>query len=186
MSTATPAKLLTAEEYLQFDGLDRPTELVRGEIVEMNQPGFRHGRICIRIGYVIEDYAEKNDAGHVTGYDSGVITERGPDTVRGPDIAFFSYDRIPKGEDPEGYPDAVPELVFEVLSPTDRWAEMYAKVGEYIAAGVVYAVIVDPATITMQVYSADGCIAKLNSTDEFALPDVLPGFAMPVERMIQR
>lgn len=186
MSTATPARLLSAEEYRQLDGPDCPTELVRGEIIEMNQPGFRHGRICGRIYRFIDEFAETNDIGQATSNDSGVITERDPDTVRGPDVAYFSYDRIPKGDDPEGYPDAVPELAFEVLSPTDQWSDLLAKVGEFIAAGVNYVVIVDPATVTIQVYSADDCIAKPDGHDEFNLPDVLPGFAMRVERMVRR
>lgn len=186
MSTATPTKLLTAEEYLVLEGFDYPTELVRGEVVEMNQPNFRHGTTCARITRFLDEFAETHDLGLVTGNDAGVVTERDPDTVRGPDVAFFSYQRIPKGQSVDGYPDAVPELAFEVLSPSDRWPDVYAKIGEYTAAGVTFVVIVDPATVTMQVYSSEGCIAKLDADDEFTLPELLPGFATTVDRLIRR
>lgn len=186
MSTTTPPKLLTAEEYYEMEDPGYPTELVRGEIVEMNQPGFRHGRICTRIGRFLDEFAETHDLGQVASNDSGVITERDPDSVRGPDVAFFSYDRIPKGEDPAGYPETLPELAFEVLSPDDRWPLVEEKLGEYLAAGVNYVVVVDPATVTMQVYTNEGCVGELDADDEFSLPDVLPGFSMTVERMIRR
>jgi len=186
MSTTTPPKLLTAEEYFAHDGPDCPTELVRGEIVEMNRPGFRHGAVCLRIGRFIDEFAEANELGQAACNDSGVITERGPDTVRGPDVAFFSYDRIPKGELPEGYPETMPELAFEVLSPSDRWPLVEEKIGEYLAAGIDFVVVVDPAAVTMQIFSTVGCIAELDADDEFSLPEVLPGFSMTVERMIRR
>lgn len=186
MSTTSPTKLLTAEEYYELGDLGYPTELVRGEIVEMNQPGFQHGRVCLRIGRLLDGFAEERDIGQVAGNDSGVVTERDPDSVRGPDVAYFSYDRIPKGEDPAGYPESMPELAFEVLSPSDRWPKVEAKVDEYLAAGVDYVVVVDPATVTMQIFTNTGRIADLDADDEFSLPDVLPGFAMTVERMIRR
>jgi len=169
-----------------MEDLGFPTELVRGEIVEMNRPGFRHGSICVRIGRFLDQFAEDHDLGQVTVNDSGVVTERDPDTVRGPDVAFFSYDRIPKGELPEGYPETMPELAFEVPSPSDRWPLVEEKIGEYLAAGVDFVVVVGPAAETMQIYSTVGCIAELDSDDEFSLPEVLPGFSMTVERMIRR
>jgi Uma2 family endonuclease len=186
MSTSTPPKLVTAEEYSGMEDLGYPTELVRGEIVEMNRPGFRHGRICIRIGRFLDAFAEAHDIGQVAGNDSGVVTERNPDSVRGPDVAFFSNDRIPKGEDPAGYPETMPELAIEVLSPDDRWKLVKEKIDEYLAAGVNYAVLVDPAAVTMQIFSSDGRVLELDADDQFALPDVLPGFSMTVETLIRR
>lgn len=189
MSTVTPPKLLTAEEYFLLPTPDVPTELVRGEIVEMNQSGFRHGKVSGRIFRLVDEYAEANDCGHVTSNDSGVVTERDPDTVRGADVAYFSYERLPKNEEPEGYPDVAPELVFEVLSPSNRWPQVLKKVSEYLQAGVAVAVVADPVGNQLHVYrgeEADQPVAVLNASDMFELPDILPGFAMPVQKLIRR
>lgn len=48
MSTATT--LITAEEFMAMS-FDRPTELVRGEIIEMTNPGGRHGLVCANAGF---------------------------------------------------------------------------------------------------------------------------------------
>jgi len=189
MATASPSKLLTAEDYFRLPQPDVPTELVRGEIVEMNQPGFRHGKVSKRIGRLLDEYAESNDCGEVATNDSGVITERGPDTVRGADVAYYSYSRLPKDQEPEGYPDVAPDLVFEVLSPSNRWPQVLAKVEEYLKAGVSVAVVVDPKANKLQIYrgeDADEPVAVLNASDTFELPDVLPGFSMTVGKLIRR
>src|SRR5690242_16738431 len=110
---ATNERLLTAEEYARLPDSGVPTELVEGRIVEMNVPNFRHGWLCIRIGKLLATYVDERDLGYVLGNDAGMVTERDPDTVRGPDISFFSYSRIPNGADPDGYAEVAPEVVFE-------------------------------------------------------------------------
>src|SRR6266566_9086075 len=98
MSTTTIAppseRLITAEEFLAqpYDG--RRTELVRGKVVEMPPTNFLHGIICVRVAAILWDYVKTRDLGWVTCNDSGVITQRDPDSVRGPDSAYFSYQRV--------------------------------------------------------------------------------------------
>jgi len=151
---ATLEALLTAEEYLTMPDAGVPAELVRGRIVPMNMPGYRHGRICNRIGALLRIFVDKHDLGDVLNNDAGVVTERGPDTVRGPDVSFYSYARVPKGSAPIGYPSAPPELVFEELSPYDRWPDMLAKAGEYLKAGVEMVCVADPEHETITVYDS--------------------------------
>ncbi len=117
MSIAIAEKLLTAEEFLLLPDDGTPSELVRGRIVRMNMPKPRHGQVCARIVYLLERFQEDHPLGHVLSNDSGVVTERGPDTVRGADVAFYSYGRVPPGPLPRTYLTVVPELVFEVRSP---------------------------------------------------------------------
>src|SRR3954467_6898041 len=99
MSTAsvtTPA-LLTAEDFAQRPDPGYPEELVRGRIVPMPMPRPRHGQICSKAVWLLSDCAVGRDLGHVLSNDTGVITERGPDTVRGADVSFYSFARVPKG-----------------------------------------------------------------------------------------
>jgi Uma2 family endonuclease len=104
-------RLLTAEEFLAKPHDGRRSELVRGRVVEMPPTNFIQGIICINIGAFLSSYVRHRDLGWVTGNDSGVITKRDPDSVRGPDVAFFSYQRVPKDSPPAGYPEVAPELV---------------------------------------------------------------------------
>src|SRR5262245_41999158 len=135
IARATPT-LMTAEEYERLPDSGTPTELVRGHVVTMNPPFPFHGYVCGNIAFYVRGYTEPQELGRVFINDSGVITEREPDTVRGADVAIYSYARLPKGALPKrGYLQVVPDLVFEVRSPDDRLPQLLAKVAEYLAAG---------------------------------------------------
>src|SRR5947209_3656170 len=112
-TTTTPG-LLTAEEFARRDDPGHPEELVKGGIVAMPVPGARHGYVCSRASLLVNLYLMEHNVGRVLGNDSGVVTERGPDSVRGPDVSFYRYERMPLL--PVGYPDVPSDLVFEVLS----------------------------------------------------------------------
>lgn len=179
---ATTTELLTAEQYFLLPDSGAPTELVQGHVIMMMNPGARHGYVCVNIVFELRDFLRSHDLGQVFSNDSGVVTQRGPDTVRGPDVAFFSYERMKKGEIPTGYPKAMPELVFEVKSPSDRWQEIHRKIGEYLTAGVQTVCIVDPETETVDTFDADKRQATFRIDDTLTL-DVLPGFAVPVRKL---
>ena len=87
--------------------------------------------------------------------DSGVITERDPDTVRGADVSFYSYERLPKGPIPSGYLSFPPNLIVEVRSPDDRWRDLLTKVNEYLAVGVTCVIVLDPEPRSAHVFHAD-------------------------------
>ena len=77
------------------------------------------------------------------------------------------------------YLDVVPELVFEVRSPGDRWAEIQIKIGEYRRAGVKVVCVADDPTERVHVFD-DETIRLLSGDDELTLPDILPGFRVAV------
>ena len=118
MSTATETKLLTAEEFflLPNPGDGSQQELVRGEIITMPPPGGLHGVSCSKADRRIGNFVEGKDCGTVTANDTGFITERGPDSVRGPDVAYWSKEPLPVV--PVGYIEIAPDMLVEVLSPS--------------------------------------------------------------------
>jgi Uma2 family endonuclease len=185
-SQAVPAEaILTAEQYLALPDDGRQTELVRGRVVEVPPANFRHGVLCNRIGRLVGNFVEDRNLGWVINNDAGVITRRDPDSVRGPDVAFFSYARVPKDQTPEGYPSVAPELVFEVRSPSDRWSAINAKAGEYLGAGVVVVCVLDPETESVGVYTENEFPRRLTIDEELTLPEVFPDFRVPVRRFFE-
>jgi Uma2 family endonuclease len=164
---------------------DWPTELVQGQMIAMPPPKPRHGQLRARIIYLIQRLLEDNPLGQVLGNDSGVITERNPDTVRGADVAFYSYQRVPKGPLPNTWLSVAPDLVFEVLSPEDRWSEVQTKVDEYLQAGVQVVCVVDDGMSTIHVFRNDNPAQVLRSADELSIPNILPGFNIPLRRIFE-
>jgi Uma2 family endonuclease len=105
--------------------------------------------------------------------------------VRGADLCFFSYERLPKGKLPEGLLPVAPDLVVEVRSPSDRWNAVLIKVGEYLTAGVRVVVVLDPATASASVYRTDELQQIYHNSDVLTLPEVLPGFSVVVSQLFE-
>jgi Uma2 family endonuclease len=187
MSTASAGAPtpLTAEEFARRPDPGYPEELVRGRIVPMPPPTRRHGQICSQTVYLYRRFLEDHDLGQVLSNDSGVITERGPDTVRGADVAFYSYNRIPRGPLPADYGEQPPELVVEVRSPSDRWPKILIKVAEYLNAGVLAVVVLDDDSRTALLCMADQAPRRLGPEEELSIPEILPGFSVPVRRFFE-
>ena len=180
MATATQV-LLTAEEFARRPDPGYPEELVKGRIVRHASPKPYQGYVCGNVASLVGSHAKTYGLGSIVSNDAGVITERGPDTVRGADVAFYSYNRVPKGTLPrEKYLDVVPELVFEVLSPDDRWPKVMAKVVEYLDAGVGVVCVLDPGRRNLYLYEGEEPVRILSEDDEFSLPALLGEFRVAV------
>jgi Uma2 family endonuclease len=182
--TAATRKLITAEEFARLpapaDGSRQ--ELVRGVIETMPPPGFRHGKIGFRIAKILDKHAETNALGHVVP-ETGVVIDRGPDTVRGPDVAFWGAAKIPPDQAPEGYPDAVADLCVEVLSPRQSRAKVFEKVREYLWSGVRLVWVVDPEERTVTTYRSPEEGRLLHEGASLSGEDVLPGFNVRVAEL---
>jgi Uma2 family endonuclease len=186
MATTTAKALLTVEEYVKLPDTGRPTELVRGRVVTLNPPFPYHGYVCLQVGRIISNFAEEHGLGRAMSNDSGVITERDPDTLRGADIAYYSYTRVPRGPIPrDRYLGVVPELIVEVLSPDANWSRVYRKVGEYLDAGVTVVVVLDTQTSTATVYRSNQPSQNIAADGELEIPDVLGEFRVPLRRFFE-
>jgi Uma2 family endonuclease len=183
MSTVD-VKPITAAEFFDMPDMG-PCELIRGKVVLMSPPGWRHGRIGSRINYLVETYLEQNDIGRTAILDTGVVTERDPDTVRGADVMFHSYQRMPRSVEPDNYPDVPPEIVWEVLSPNDRRQKVLAKVAEYLEAGVLIVCIVDSKRKCLTSYYPDRPEETLQLGQSWQAANILPGFEMPLEKVFR-
>lgn len=182
---ATVAVLMTAEEFGRRPDPGHPEELVQGRIVEMPPADRKHGYVCGQAYYLLRTFIERRDLGRAMTNDSGVITERDPDTVRGADVAYYSYARLPKGPLPTGYGPEVPELVVEVRSASDRWRDVLEKVSEYLKAGVLVVIVLDPGPQVAHVFAADEAPKTLGATEALTLPAILEGFAVRVARFFE-
>jgi Uma2 family endonuclease len=181
LMTPTATKLITAKEFAMMpnppDGSKQ--ELVRGEIVTMPPPSFRHGECQLAIGSLLRQYVRANRLGRVTT-ESGLRTESDPDTVRGPDVAFWSAERLPLDQTPEVYPEVAADLCVEILSPSNTRAQIRDKIREYFRSNVRMVWIVDTDNRTVTVFRRAGAGQELRDDEMLTGEDVLPGFSCPV------
>ena len=170
---------MTLEDFyaLPEDGLKH--ELQAGLLVSEPPTGFRHGRMVLDLGSLLRQHVREYDLGVATG-ESGYLLARSPATVRGPDIAFVSKSRL------EGIDDSVtafpgaPDLVIEVLSPSNTPAAMHAKIADYLAAGTRLVWVVDCDSRTVTEYEKLLEPRSLGVDDRLDGRDVVPGFSVAV------
>lgn len=176
MVTEIRPKSVTAEELLKLDAQGFYGELIRGVLCEMPPPGIRHGKICLKVGSLLLDFVERRHLGTVASNDAGVWLERDPDTVRGPDVSFFSSERMPLDSDIPGYAEMIPDLVVEVRSSSDSLNELHDKALMWLSYGARLVWVVVPETRTVDVFRSSRDISTVSEGGALQGGDVLPGF----------
>lgn len=182
-TAAPPEPLLSADEFIEKYVDAKGVELVKGRLVRLPMPGAKHAEVLMQAGLVLSEFTRPNQLGRILAGDAFIRTIIDPPSFRGADVCFISFNRWPKERDmPAGILETPPELVVEVKSPSDRWGNIQIKVGEYLNAGVNVVIVLDPETESASVHRQDELHQLVHNGDSLTIPDVLPGFTVPVKR----
>jgi Uma2 family endonuclease len=172
-------RLITIAEYERMPEEEAyRVELVRGMLVRSPKPAPLHGVLQARMAWKLAEFVDRAGGGEVTG-EVGAILARDPDTVRGPDLAFYSTDRIPDFGYGGGF-WGPPDLAVEILSPSNRPSEIREKVAEYLGAGVRLVWVLDPDGRSVTVHRSGGEARVVRHDQTLEGEDVLPGFLLPL------
>jgi Uma2 family endonuclease len=175
-------RLVTAEELErmpEFRG-----ELVEGRLVEVSPPNFEHGAVVVRLASLLHTCTRLKALGTIV-VETGFKLASNPDTVRGPDIAFVSQERLATMRR-RGFVNGPPDLAIEVLLPDDRPGEIRKKIGEYLTRGASLVVIVDPDEKAVDVHRRGGSVTTLmNLDDVLDLDDVISGCRCTLKQIFE-
>ena len=116
--------------------------------------------------------------------DSGFVLERNPVTVRGPDVAWVSPDRLPSPV--IGFAQVAPDLVVEVKSLSNSNREMADRAMMWLSHGTRMSMVADQRTVSLTVYRPGEAPLVLGESDTLDGGDVLPGFTAPVWSFFRR
>ncbi len=178
----TITHLITARE-LEAMGSDARFELIQGALHEMSPSSFNSSRVLTRIALAIGGHVEAHRLGAVTFAEAGFIVEKNPDTVVAPDVAFVQQDRMhlaPKGR---GFFPACPDLIVEVISPTDEPLDIRRKQALYERIGIPLVWWIDPDRRTATIYKPGHPTQHLNDTDSLDGGEIVPGFSIPLAKL---
>jgi Uma2 family endonuclease len=179
MSTAE--QLMTADELLGMPDDGFRYELVKGELRKMAPAGHEHGRVAVRFTWRLAQHVETNGLGVVYAAETGFKLAANPDTVRAPDVAFVSRDRLGEVKGSQGFYPGAPDLAVEVVSPGDTYTEVQEKAIDWLAAGTRLVLAVNPRKRAVTVYRSLSEIVILNDAAALDLGDVVPGFKIAVK-----
>lgn len=164
-------------------------EIVDGELIRMPGSGYDASKFAVRLLSALHVYAEAHNLGEVTGPDGTYdLTRPGDtkDTALGPDAAFVQTARLP-GKTP-GYEKLAPDLVAEVVSPSQFRPEMTRKAKLYLERGVRLVWMIWPSSQTADVWrptSLSAPVMTLTIADSLDGLDVLPGFTYPLATLLR-
>ena len=132
----TNTELITADELLNMPDDGRRYELIKGELIESTPPpGSLHGSVAGNAYWELRSFVGGNVLGRVFAAETGFRISTDPDTVRALDAALVVNERLPEGDLPVGYLPFAPDLLVEVVSPSDRASEVQEKVHMWLDAG---------------------------------------------------
>jgi len=162
----------------------RLCELIDGVLVE-KAVGTRESLYAAIIVHHFWAYLDKHDLGLALGADGMVRVWRG--RIRIPDVAFFSWGRLPGGEFPdEAVASIVPDLAVEVLSKSNTAAEIAQKLDDFFRAGTRLAWVVNPRNRTAEVYTSASDCTHIGRGGKLLGGDILPGFALSLTKLFSR
>lgn len=173
--------LLTAEDLWKQADDGYRYELVKGVIRRMPFVGFEHGVLRSKIVSHLTKHNEKQSLRYVCGAGTGFKISTNPDTVLAPDAAFVHQTAIDEKGIPKGYWEGAPNLVVEVISPSDTYTKVAEKVDEWLNAGCAMVWVIDPRRETVEVYRSPEDITVLRSDDILDGGDVIEGFQCQVQ-----
>lgn len=184
--TIEPGDLLTVEEYAALP--DEPgwtTELVDGKVIRMPFAGYDHGRIVLRLAAYVGGYILAHDLGDGTteqsGYNFADIGQKR--MVRAPDFAFMSKERAAQVQQGELYPRIAPDLVAEVVSPSQNTEEeMRGRAHMWLSFGVRVVWVIWPDARAVDTWTPDD-EQPTRTLETLEAPDVLPGFSLSVAKL---
>jgi len=166
----------TIEDLIRLNGQGGMFELIDATLVEKAM-GWRESLIASLLCELLRQYLRHNNLGLVTGPDGFMRILK--TQVRGPDVAFVSWQRLPEGKVPDAaVPEIVPDIAIEVLSEGNTYAEMSRKRREYFHAGVRQVWMVDPNERTVAVYTDIMRYEILDEQAELSGGDILPGLVI--------
>jgi Uma2 family endonuclease len=140
----------------------------------MPLPKPEHGRVTGRVALPLLMYEQETDRVTVLTNDAGVMLERDPDTVRGPDVAVYLTAELPP-RPWTSYFTVPPVLAAEIASPSDRLVDIEEKIADYIRAGVKLIWYIFPQTRSVWVDGINRERAVLTENDVLDASDILPG-----------
>jgi Uma2 family endonuclease len=173
----------------QYSALDEPVgvryELDRGELILTPSPVPMHNIICGDLYSRLSAWAKESNLGQVL-YEVDVMLAG--DTVRRPDLMFFTRERI-KDIDLDQVPVPIsPDLVIEVVSKHDQPDDLMLKVRQYQQAGVRAIWLLYRKTREAYRYvpeTLQPSVLNAERGGKFEEPELLPGLSLLLSEILQ-
>lgn len=162
----------------------QPYELIRGEVVKLEDLGFRYGIIGMKVEAALSKHVDEKRLGEVLGANNGYRLS--PNTLRSPRISFISRKKLKAIKYPYSYLPFAPDIAVEVAKANITVQEIHVMCAQYVRAGTQYVWIFQPDYMQMSIYCRTREPQVLGINDILTAPNILPNFAVPLSDLIPK
>ena len=175
----------TVDQFEALDLGDNRFELWWAEVRPVPGGGTQHSFVGVNVSGELRAFVRPAKRGIVVGADCRFVLSRELRLVLVPDSAFITTERVPPLDTfPKSF-DGAPDLAVEIVSPTDRRAEIEEKARTWLRFGARLVWVFHPTRRTVAVWTPDGEVRTLGEADELDGGDVLPGFRLVVATLFE-
>lgn len=174
---------MSLEEFLKQPE-DR-CELVDGTLKPKVSPKYKHAKTQLYLLTVLNEWCQQQQRGRVLPEWGIILKRQGNDWVPIPDLTYVSYQRLSADWDEDTACPVIPELVVEIISPSQTFGELTEKAENYLKNGIDRVWIVDPQAETVTVFRKDQNFETLR--DEQLITDsLLPKLEIAISDLFPR
>jgi len=184
------AKKLTYEAYLALPETKEHYEIVDGVLIMPPAPSPAHQWYMMELAVRLRGFVNERGLGVVLTAPVDLIIRREPLRTRQPDILYLSAERTGiKGVSELQALQALetpPDLVVEILSPSNTRREIGTKLDDYCRAGVLECWLVSSEAETIEVLrlSTDEAITEaIFGVDGTLHSEILGDFSLPMKEL---
>ena len=176
-------KKLTYREFLDGPEIMARYDIVDGEMIMAPAPTRAHQAILRRLAVEVDRFVAEHELGEMWFAPLDVVVQEAPLRVRQPDLMFVS------NENSEILGDLIhggPDLVAEILSPSNSRSAIESKLSDYAQIGVRECWLISPEARTAEVLQLDdGQWSRLfiHGVGDNLESSVLSGFSLPVSQI---
>jgi Uma2 family endonuclease len=166
------------KDWLRFPDDGWTYEIINGVLHMAPPPTINHQRASTELVTAMRIHAKSNALGEVLPAPAGVRLPNQPVPVQ-PDILFVSQDRL--NIIGTNYVEGAPDLIVEVLSPSNRTHDRETKFNLYQEAGVSEYWLVDYEAKTVEVFTlrqGQYTLVGLYSGGDEVISEALAGFSI--------
>ncbi|MBI1929166.1 Uma2 family endonuclease [Candidatus Poribacteria bacterium] len=182
---------LTYEDYLALPETMQRYEIIDGELIMAPAPLFGHQWRSKKIFQPLDAYVEENQLGLVVYAPVDIMINKDPLRTRQPDVLYISVERLEKYnlDEMEELPflNVAPELVVELISPSESRSKIEDKLADYQQIGVCECWLVRSTEGTIEVvrFTADSSqTVERFRRGERVRSDILPGWQPAVDDLL--
>jgi Uma2 family endonuclease len=183
LSMGANTTLMTVQQFLELPHEQlRRHELWHGELIYMGETIFAHNWIREMLFFCIRQFLLASKVGGEVLVETGIQFDS--NTLARPDVSYWDGQHLAAVDWNHSPVEIVPQLLAEVVSPSNSLRTLFRNAEYYLRAGVQVVWILDRNPFEIHVFEKGKDKRTIRPGEMLDAPSVLPGFSVNVSSFV--